>query len=133
MTKSTEQILERIRELVPELKELKFGCEITGGNKKATVLLKPARSGNPYTILVGELITTGEIYPAQIIGLPVHLENLLSALRKSGYPISHYKVQAILGIGTFENSKARYNTDLFFEQNLKENEALRNLISELIF
>ena len=148
MTKSTEQILERIRELVPELKELKFGCEIKLKNDKESdfplgrfiseiVLVNAPNNKGIQAEIYGT--TCVQHFPVdsfnnyyEIIGLPVELNHLLSTLKKLYYPITHYKVQEILGVDTFENSKARYDMDLSVEQNLEENPALTDLIYELI-
>lgn len=134
MTKSTEQILERIRELVPELKELKFGCELKGKNREATIINLPAIEGNPYTIKVGGLITTGNPSDLEIIGLPIELNHLLLVLTKNSKQFCNLVSNVEDGTGiVVDGVFAPYDLSLSVEENLQENEDLRNLISELIF
>ena len=152
MTKSTEQILERIRELVPELKELKFGCvykykEDNGNWKEYTVVYRNDIE-KKYGVGKNEVWSVPDYdkgYQAdwrfeikeyfEIIGLPVHLENLLSAinLSKNGNRLDDIGLSFNFqkNVLYFENKE--YWLDKTVEQNLQENEALRSLISELIF
>ncbi len=81
-----EKLEKRIRELVPELMELSFGCYVRKNgddfviNRKMTPFGKPEES-----FYKGKDVRTGKnviaIYD-EIIGHPIHLEHVLKAIKK---------------------------------------------------
>jgi hypothetical protein len=108
-----QKCAERIYELLPHKKELEFGCEVkhkkrgtgkyVGINKRLKNLWFDNEEEPIYAIDIGG--------NSEIIGQKLGIADILLAMRKSGYPIGHYYTQEILGIGTFENSKKRYNLE----------------------
>lgn len=91
---NTHEILQKIREMCPELMELSFGCEIKIDDCKATFVSR-------YWHTAGEEIEVGIFKPFfqsgdnfikkdlkdldfEIIGHPVHLEHLLRAIDMPG-------------------------------------------------
>ena len=84
------KIEERIRELVPELQELKFGCEVRLGllgyilnrkNYHKNWLCYPINEENDHQCLISqEEIDLDKTFT--IIGSPIHLEHILMAIEK---------------------------------------------------
>ena len=85
------KIEERIRELVPELQELKFGCEVRLGllgyilnrkNYHKNWLCYPINEENDHQCLISqEEIDLDKTFT--IIGSPIHLEHILMAIEKA--------------------------------------------------
>lgn len=151
MTKSTEQILERIRELVPELKELKFGCvykykEDNGNWKEYTVVYRNDIE-KKYGVGKNEVWSVPDYdkgYQAdwrfenkedfEIIGLPVELNHLIYAIKKSRGEENERKViTESVASSTILAILNRYEWSKTVEQNLNENKEIREFTSKLIF
>lgn len=144
--KSTQQILERIREVLPELKELKFGCEVRfydeDGGSIDGVIVERNHQGK---IKVqdqedGEINWCDGSDVDSIIGIPVQLNDLLRVIEMNQKEIEMSLYGNIFHIGHYEKpnkegyySKGFYNLSLSVEQNLEQNEGLREIISQLIF
>lgn len=150
MTKETTAIMERIREVCPELMELSFGCgvsRILHGNGKIkdggqsiqgfvltrgwlakTVDGKTTTDYERIDILEGGEQKKFDLAKIQleIIGHPVHLEHLMHVLRKVGFDSTEewlYTLGAVLDY---------FDLTLTVEQNLEQNEVLRDFIYSLI-
>ena len=68
----------KIRELVPELMELSFGCEIDFGRWGDSMYFKPNLVLSRKPVAVRYI---GEVADKKIIGHPIHLEHVLRAMK----------------------------------------------------
>lgn len=125
--KTTQEILARVRDLLPELKELKFGCEVkhkkrgiaryVGLNKRVKNLWFDNEDEPIYTVDIGG--------NSEIIGLPVELPHLLHGIMIANDFMKPTRNQ-------LWNIIQKYDLTKSLEQNLDTNEQLRELISNLI-
>jgi hypothetical protein len=107
-----DKVEERIRELVPKLKELKFGCEVILDGKLHNPTGRPL-SYNQSVRLVNEEVMTKKEFEEQarkkikeVIGSPIHLEHLLMAIEKVGVFYRIFPTEKnMVRIGTFMNEK----------------------------
>lgn len=95
--KNTYQILrERIAELVPEVKELKFGCEVFVQNYVMSVTIIEDKRGRAYVPeseepntdflgLANSLVYFNEKHIIKILGTPPTLADLLLAIQTKKY------------------------------------------------
>jgi len=113
-----QQLCEKIYEILPNKKELEFGCEVIyhhndgqqNENEKSFVIwASNSNSSNKKITLqnIGDIDADDE--NLEIIGQKLGLVDLLLAMKKAGYPMEHYYMQEILGINPFEKSKKKYN------------------------
>ena len=131
---TTEQILQHIRE-VCGLKRLEFGCEVKHINTNAKVVcIKHSENEEErnYIEKDGSIMHNFNSfleYPGnyQIIGLPVHLENLLYAI---GQP--YIRIDGSGNLTVTGEHTVFYDLTRTVEQNLTDNTELRELIISLI-
>lgn len=149
---TTEQILQHIRE-VCGLKRVEFGCEViikdgdylserTASIEENETLLFVKNYESGIELRSKKDKTYVQIdknkCELEIIGLPVHLENLLCAVRKKGSDICISPDGTMIDLDTSDGYEITYKVlpdyDLTrtVEQNLTENTELRELIISLI-
>lgn len=132
----TEAIIARIREVCPELMELREGCEVAIEASPSPLHLKiiePYRGRKNEWLMTEHMVWYENIERAKIIGHPVHLEHLLRAIGEeiditpcSEDSVPQLELHAHFGKTTY------YDLTLTVEQNLEQNEALREWVYELI-
>lgn len=138
--KTTEQIINRIRDYVPELKELSFGCEVIdtylGGKKHRILLEYVSRDKDDYDYwktLDGENVNATDI---EIIGHEPELQDLLLILDGAGHNDTRFQLQLSANILCFvrENKKTNviYWIDKTLRQNLEENQELTDFLFDLL-
>ena len=97
-----EKLRSRIVELVPEIVELRLGCEVIAHNRLFTYT-SPRLGGDGVHVLTDsnapDIIERGDI--TKIIGRPITLEDVLMAMQRSGLEIplvivNYYKSGVII-------------------------------------
>lgn len=130
MNTKTQQVLEKIREVCPELMELSLGCQISNPKQYPLVYVGYSNAQHCLSLTMNgkqSLLFVDGIKNTEIIGHPAHLEHLLRALGRQwsvdgcGYIV--HGLDAVAG---------KYDLTLSVEQNLEQNEELRDFIYELI-
>lgn len=137
----TTAILSRIREVCPELMERTRGCEFYDKDaidwaRHITLVAWNCKNGlkhfcEPDGSVFGRR-NNAWFDSLEVIGHPVHLEHLMRAIKE--YLSDGYVLE--LGIDglyfSHDLTFHKYDLTLTVEQNLKDNEALRDFIYELI-
>lgn len=143
-----QQIENKIRELVPELQELSFGCEVIyshKGNKRPVYFEKWVAEGEALRIFDKALQNPNVIHTikiGEIIGHPIHLEHLLLAIERLSKE-KGFDLCAVIQIPTMgsirfskmydsEKNKADYNLTKSFSQNLQDSPELTTLLSDVL-
>lgn len=137
MNTKTEAILKAIRDANPELMELTRGCVIRAHpdveNQQNWFVL--GKHGN-FIIVTDETTHTssfGENAGFQIIGHPPELRHLLVAMgMKTHLYISHSGNGFYFKEEETEEDCVRYELTLPLTENLEKNEALRDMVYEVI-
>ncbi len=134
---TTSEILQKIREANPELMELSFGCLIDWGDwgskvKGSTTTIRPYRwfdgGDSEEELSPKEMAKTITSCKAKIIGHPVQYHHLLLTIGNDcGISYGNDKHWFIKNGHTFEIDLTKS-----VEQNLNENEALREFVSEVL-
>ncbi len=161
MTDKTTAIMERIREVCPELMELSEGCEVnipftgvkTQQHKYGHGIITKSYVGKDSSWsgydakkdAVSVYMTDSDVYrpcislsknKIQIIGHPVHLEHLMRTFDDvHPKPILELHGASQLDIATVEShgrDNCIYDLTLTVEENLEQNEVLRDFIYSLI-
>jgi hypothetical protein len=104
-----EQAVERVRELLPELKELSFGCEVEGEYETGFRFISKQVADKPFYIEKGESCTRFlDEDEVKIIGHPVRLADILRAIDKK-YRGDFFATQASNGWFHFGKVRSFYN------------------------
>lgn len=143
MNDKTTAIMERIREVCPELMELSFGCRFQfEKNGKICVMTQITDKYMEFYFLwnaigwklegcsrkekIGWFKNRDILDSAIIIGHPVHLEHLIHVLRKVGFDSTEEWLHTL---GTVVDY---FELTLTVEENLEQNEVLRNFVYKII-
>ena len=84
-----QQVEALVREACPELMELTFGCEVKVNgvfyvlDSNWAIETRTGNNLNEYKVITDQFNNWTEIEDFEIIGHPIHLENVLNALRKN--------------------------------------------------
>ena len=89
-----QKVENKIRELVPELMELSFGCEVVTKKENPPLVFINKETSGKYNFLNRDNEVTGTFFwgDFEIIGHPIHLEHVLRAVEIVNYAFFRDKI-----------------------------------------
>jgi len=125
---TTQQILQKIREVNPELLELSFGCEVKPSDSNETAIFI---SKDSYYHGGGFRLFDSKRVSLKALGHPPQLNHLFRAIGDSIISCENIDCENLKFYIGGDNA-VLYNLTKTVEQNLDESEELRKFLSELL-